>query len=310
MLRLLVIRFFSDWRNPIPLVIIIAFFAVAALAPIISPPLESNEPAYNRVAGFSEPPIPPNSEILLGTFPGGYDVVHTLVWGTRSALQFGLIVALATAALGIAVGAGSNFIGGAFGRLGMRVTDGFLAFPPLAAIMLFSQLFRPFAAGSIIWTPTPFQQLMADWNIEPVMLGLILFSWMAYSRLTYVSIEQQKAQEYVMAARVMGLSNWRIFFRHILPNIVSPMIVLITKDVGGMVVLEAAFVFIGVSNFTAWGKMIAVSKNWIIGPTLGFTYWWTFIPATLLVILFSVSWQLLGQRLNAALNPRNFSFLK
>lgn len=312
MLRLFVLRFFGDWRNLIPLGFVIAFVIVAALAPIISPPMNLTDPAYNRVGGFSQTPNPPNSEYLLGTFPGGYEVLHTLIWGTRSALQFGLTVALATSAIGIAIGAASNFMGGAFGRLGMRITDAFLAFPSLAAIMLLSHIFKPTVIGSIVLPIdySPFQLLMAEWHIEPVMLALILFSWMSYSRLTYVSIEQQKVQEYVAAARVMGLSNWRIFFRHIFPNIISPLLVLVTKDVGGMVILEAAFVFIGVSHYTEWGEMIAASKNWIIGPTLGFTYWWTFVPVTLVLILFSASWQLLGQRINAVFNPRTFSFLK
>lgn len=306
MLRMLWRRFFCDWRNVIPLALILVFFALAFLAPVISPPLSPEEPAYNRVAGFSRTPIPPNEEHLLGTFPGGFDVAHTLIWGVRSALVFGLFVTFCTAAIGISIGAFSNFAGGVLGRLGMRVTDAFLAFPSLAAIMLITQLFKP----APLIPPTLFQQLMAVWHVEPVMVALILFSWMSYSRLIYVSIEQQRGIEYVAAASVMGLSSWRIFFRHILPNIVTPLLVLVTKDIGGMVILESAFVFIGVSHYTEWGEMIAASKNWIIGPTAGFTYWWTFVPVTIALILFSLSWQMLGQRINAALNPRSFSYLK
>lgn len=310
MLRILLRRFFRDWRNILPLALVCMFILVALLAPLISPSQSEEEPAYNRMSGFSRTPIPPNDEFLLGTFPGNYDVFHTLVWGTRSALTFGLTVALSTAAIGIGVGAISSFAGGFIGRFGMRVTDAFMAFPSLAAIMLLSQLFTPFTFGWATFEPTPFQSLMMEWNVQPVMVALILFSWMSYSRLTYVSIEQQKTMEYVAAARVIGASNGRIFFRHILPNIVTPLLVLVTKDIGGMVILESAFVFIGVSHYTEWGEMIAQSKNWIIGPTLGFTYWWTFLPVTLALILFSVSWQLLGQRINATVNPRSFSFLK
>lgn len=307
MLRMLARRFFKDWRNVIPLVIVSTFFVIALAAPVLSPALDPDNPTYNHVGTFSRIPIPPNSEYPLGTFPGGYDVFHTLIWGTRSALQFGLIVALSTAVIGVGIGALSNTLGGPLGRLGMRVTDAFMAFPSLAAIMLFTQVFKP---GFTNVPLSPIQQAIASLNLEPVMLALILFSWMAYSRMTYISIEQQKAQEYVAAARVIGLSNWKIFFRHILPNIISPLVVLVAKDVGGMVILEAAFVFIGISHYTEWGEMIAASKNWIIGPTAGFTYWWTFIPVTLALILFSVSWQMLGQRINATLNPRTHSFLK
>lgn len=309
MLGILARRFFREWRNLVPLALVGFIISVAVLAPMISPPQSEENPAYNRMGGFARTPIPPNNQFILGTFPGNYDVFHTLVWGTRSALKFGLAVALSTAAIGIAVGALSNFASGMVGRLGMRVTDAFMAFPSLAAIMLLTQLLTPLQVGSVSMEATPFQQLVHDWNVQPVMIALILFSWMSYSRLTYVSIEQQKAMEYVAAARVIGASNWRIFFRHILPNIVTPLLVLVTKDIGGMVILESAFVFIGVSHYTEWGEMIAQSKNWIIGPS-GFTYWWTFLPVTLALILFSVSWQLLGQRINATVNPRSFSFLK
>ena len=326
MLRFLILRFFRDWINLIPLVAVTCFFIVAALAPVISPPLNEKDPAYNRVIGFAKQPAAPNEEFFLGTFFGGFDVLHTLIWGTRSALLFGLSLALSTAVIGILVGAASSLIGGTVGKLGMRITDAFLAFPTLAGIFLFSQILRPNTFASIAPRLTPFQFLMGNLHIEPVSLALILFSWMSYSRLTYVSIEQQKNQEYVTAARVMGLGGWKIFFRHILPNMLTPLIVLLTRDIGGMVLLESAFIFIGIqplqftpdTGFIApaiaagpeWGQMLASSKNWIIGPTLGFAYWWTFIPVTLLLILFSVSWQLLGQRINATVNPKSYSFLK
>jgi peptide/nickel transport system permease protein len=326
MLRFLLLRYFSDWRNYIPLVIIAIFLFTAAIAPLISPSLNEKQPGYNRVVGIASEPEPPGDEFILGTYAGGYDVFHTLIWGTRSALWFGLRVALSTAVIGILVGATSSIIGGVIGRLGMRITDAFLAFPTLAGIMLFTQILKPNFIFSVTTQLTPFQQFIGILHIEPISLALILFSWMSYSRLTYVSIEQQKEQEYVSAAKVMGLSNWKIFFRHILPNIVSPLTVLFTRDIGGMVILEAALIFIGIkplefhpdTGFIAptiaagpeWGQMLADAKNWIIGPTLGFAYWWTFIPVTLALILFSVGWQLLGQRINAVLNPRTFSFLK
>lgn len=310
MLRMFRSRFFGDFRNWVPFLLVAGFFATAVLAPIFSPPFDPAVPALNQVVGTDETPKPPGKDYGLGTFPGGYDVFHSLIWGTRSALVFGLTVALSTSILGVLIGAAANMIGGMFARIGMRVTDAFLAFPSLAGILLFIQVLKPVTAGSIELPLNEFQQLMVDWHVEPVVLGLILFSWMPYSRLTFASIEQQKNQAYVEAARVVGLSNWQVFYRHILPNIATPIVVLVTRDIGGMVVLEAALVFIGISGITEWGVMIAASRNWIVGPSLGFTYWWTFVPVTLVLILFSVSWQLLGQRINEALNPRSFSYLK
>lgn len=310
MLRFARKRFFSDWRNGLPAAIVVGFFVVAIAAPFISPPLDADEPALNKLGLSSQRPVPPNEEAILGTYPGNYDVFHSLIWGTRSALWFGLTVALFAAILGIIVGAASNLIGGPLGWLGMRLTDAFLALPVLAAIMLLNTVLVP-SSGRFTYMPaTPFQQFMSAHHLEPVILGMVLFSWMGFSRIIYTSIEQLKNQEFVLAARVTGVSNFRIFLRHVLPNTISPLVVLITRDVGGMVVLESAFAFIGVSHYTEWGQMIAVSRDWIIGPTAGFAYWWTFVPAMLMLILFSVSWQWLGQRINAVLNPRAFSYLQ
>jgi peptide/nickel transport system permease protein len=299
-------RFFDDWRNWIPAGIVFIFIFVAAAAPVLSPPLNPEDPAHNRTGGVSGTPQPPSEEAPLGTYPIGYDVLHTLIWGTRSALVFGTTVTLLTAAIGISLGAASNMLGGPFGRLGMRITDAFLAFPALAGVMLITQIFRP----TLLQELSPFQAFMARYQVNPVWLSLILFCWMGYSRLTYASVEQQKQLPYVEAARVVGVSQVRIFFRHILPNIMSPLLVLMAKDVGGMVILESAFVFIGISNYTEWAEILVASRSWIIGPTLGFTYWWTFFPATLALILFSTSWQLLGQRINATLNPRAGNLLE
>jgi peptide/nickel transport system permease protein len=310
MLRMLLRRFFSDLRNLFPLAMVGVFFVVATMAPLLSPPNDDTQMSFNRVERMSPRPLPPSSDYPLGTFPGGYDVLHSLIWGTRSALIFGISVTLLTSAIGILVGALSNLAGGIFAKLGMRVTDAFLTFPTLAGILLFIQILQPVTAGSISLPLNSFQRLVADLHLEPVMIALILFSWMPYSRLTFSSIQQQKSLAYIDAAKVCGLTDWQIFFRHILPNIVTPLIVLITRDIGGFVIFEAALVFIGLSHFTEWGIMISASRNWIVTPNFGFDYWWTFLPVTLTLILFSISWQWLGQRINSTLNPRSFSFLK
>jgi ABC-type dipeptide/oligopeptide/nickel transport system permease subunit len=318
-------RFMSDVRNLIPVAIVTAFFVIAALAPILSPLIEDPALAPSISEGSTQRPLPPSQKYLLGTMPGrvgvptseyllsslpgGFDIYHSLIWGTRSALSFGIIVAVLTSTFGILLGGLFNFLGGFLARIGLRITDAFVAFPVLAGILLFIQVLKPVTAGIVEMPLNDFQQLMADLHLEPVMLGLIVFSWMPYCRMTFASMDQQKSLAYVDAARVNGLSNWQIFIKHILPNILTPLIVLITRDIGGFVVMESALEFIGVSDITEWGRMIATSRNWIISPSQGFAYWWTFMPVTLVLIMFSVGWQLLGQRINDALNPREFSYL-
>jgi peptide/nickel transport system permease protein len=234
--------------------------------------------------------------------PGQYDIYHTLVWGTRSALRFGLIVALSAAVLGVLIGAFSGYLGGVVNGLTMRVTDAFLTFPTIAGVWLFRQLMPvPGYDDSLTWA----QKLIVDLKLHPVMITLILFSWMPYARIINANVSQLKQREYVIAARSVGAGNVRIILRHLLPNALAPAIVLAARDVGAMVILEAAFTFIGIGGNTEWGILLATGRDYVIGVAGNpLAYWWTFLPATLTLVLFGVGWNLLGDGLNALLNPR------
>jgi peptide/nickel transport system permease protein len=284
--------------------ILAAYFLTAILAPLLAPPDDPAEPSPFRVVGKTtdQSPHPPSAEAPLGTIPGQLDVYHTLVWGTRSALRFGLTVTLITASLGVLIGAVSGYSGGALNGALMRLTDAFLAFPVIAAVWLFRQVLMP----ASIWSePNPLQQTLADLKLEPILLTLILFSWMPYARLISANISQLKHQEYVQAARSVGAGNSRIIRRHLLPNAISPAIVLAARDVGATVILASAFTFIGLGESTEWGSLLVLGRDYVIG--LGgnpFSYWWVFLPVTLALILFGIGWNLLGDGLNTLLNPR------
>ena len=153
--------------------------------------------------------------------------------------------------------------------------------------------------------PTWLQRTLVNLKLDPVMLTLILFSWMAYARIINANMTQLKKSEYVAAARSIGAGNLRIILRHLLPNALAPAIVLLARDIGAMVVLEAAFTFIGIGGGTEWGIMLASGRDYVIG--LGgnpLAYWWVFLPLTLALVLFGLGWNLLGDGLNALLNPR------
>jgi peptide/nickel transport system permease protein len=231
------------------------------------------------------------------------DVYHTLVWGTRSALRFGLVVALSTATLGVLIGAVGGYFGGLFGGLTMRITDAFLTFPAIAGVWLMRQLMLPPRIGD---PPTALQRTMQNLNLDPVTLTLILFSWMAYARIVNANMTHLKQSEYVLAARSIGAGHARIILRHLLPNTLAPAIVLVARDVGAMVLLESAFTFIGVGGSTEWGRLLVAGRDYIIG--IGgnpLAYWWTFLPATVTLVLFGIGWNLLGDGLNTLLNPRS-----
>jgi len=305
-------RFLTNWQSILALCIITGYVIVAVGAPWIAPQEDPQNPTFLRRLPGVRPtalriPRPPRPGAPLGTAPGGWDIFYALIWGTRPALRFGLITALLTAVTGVLIGAFSGYLEGA-GRLLMRVTDAFLTFPAIAGIYLFRYTLIPMPAllstsadASLTFWQVAFQKLQLD----PTMLALIAFSWMPYARIIHANFTTLKHTEYAMAARVTGAPPLRIIFRHLLPNAIAPAIVLATRDIGGMVLLEATFTFIGLGSGLPWGTLLVASRDWIIGPGGNpLTYWWVFVPATLTLIVFSVGWNVLGDGLNTALNPR------
>ena len=128
---------------------------------------------------------------------------------------------------------------------------------------------------------------------------------MPYARLTQANVVQQKQTEYVQAAASLGMRNTRIIRRHLLPNVLPPVIVLAARDAGAMVILATAFTFIGLGGRTEWGMLLVAGRDYVIGAGGNpLTYWWVFVPTTLALILFGIGWNLLGDGLNAVLDPR------
>jgi peptide/nickel transport system permease protein len=141
-------------------------------------------------------------------------------------------------------------------------------------------------------------------NINPLLIAFILFSWMPYARLMNTVVLRIKQSDFVMAARASGAKNVRIIFRHIIPNAIAPVIVLAAKDIGGFVVLQSTFAFIGFGKGSPWADILIMGRDWIYAPQGMLTYWWVFLPATTALILFGIGFNLLGDGLNDALNPR------
>lgn len=300
---------FFNRQNLIALSIICAFIALALAAPWIAPQEDPVHPSAFRVdsrAGRTiartGTPLAPRAGLLFGTAPGGLDVFYTLVWGVKPAMRFGLIVAVTCAVFGVLIGATSGYFGGWFNRLTMRITDAFLAFPAIAGVFLFQQVIRPMNPFD---PPTTLQQLLINLDFPPVLLALVLFSWMPYARILNANIMLLKNSEYSLAAKAIGVGHTRIILRHLIPNCISPIVVMVARDVGAMVILETAFTFIGVSGYLPWGVLLVAGREWIIGPGGNpLAYWWVFLPATVLLVLFGLGWNLLGDGLNDALNPR------
>jgi peptide/nickel transport system permease protein len=296
-------RFFSRGLNILGLLIVVFFAIVALAAPLLAPPDDPANPSqYKTVGILSNVPKPPTEEAILGTTPGSFDVYYTLIWGSRSAFRVGLIVTLLTALIGISIGSTSAYLGGRTNTILMRITDAFLAFPAIAGVGLFTQiLIRP---GFDI-EPGPIQTFLAEIEVGPITLALICFSWMPYARLINSMILKLNNEEFIQAAHALGAGFFRVVFRHLIPNAISPIVVLAARDIGGMVLLAAGFTFIGFPGGSSWGTMLVKSRSWIVGPAGNpLAYWWTFIPITLALLAFGIGWNLLGDGLNILLHPQ------
>jgi peptide/nickel transport system permease protein len=256
----------------------------------------------------------------LGTIPLRFhkqvDVFTGLVHGTRSALIFGVSAAFFTGLIGVILGAISAWAGGWLNSLIMRITDAVLALPVIVGVVVLQQVLLMlttaqtyglyYGLGEEI-TPVGFSGFIV-WlirTLDPVLLAVILFSWMPYARITNTVVFQVKGSGYIQAAKALGGSSAHTIFRHIIPNSITPAVVLFARDIGGFVLLQATFTFIGLGGESEWGATLAYARDWIIGPGGDLlSRWWVFIPATLTLVLFGIGWNLLGDGLNDWLNPR------
>ena len=296
-------RFLTQWQNLIGLILVGLCVYVAIDVPRLAPPDPGKPEAYRVVGRATDRlPHPPSELAPWGTVSGQLDVRHTVLWGVRPALRFGLTVTALTAVFGILVGALSGYLGGWFNAIVMRITDAMLAFPVIAGVVLFEQIVvRP----SVGQPPNSVYVFFDSLGLDPLMVALIVFSWMPYARLINANVLKIKQIDYMLASKSLGVGTLRMVFKHVIPNTVSPALVLAARDVGVFVVLEAAFTFIGLGGGSEWGNLLAANRNWIIGVRGNpFTYWWVYVPPTIALILFGMGWNLLGDGLNAVLNPR------
>lgn len=311
--------FFSRWQNWTGILLILVFMGIAVTAPYLSPQDLKNPGMYLRVGRAMEArPLPPDEKASLGMLPFGFDVYHSLVWGTRDALQFGLIVTVSTAVFGILYGAIAGVAGTRTSTLMLRIADAFLAFPPIAGFVFLQQLFATTvtAMGGMYFSsefygqiieirgPATTIQFLLE-KVDPLMLSLIVFSWMPYARLVNSIVITLKQTDFIQAARALGASPFWIVRKHLIQNATGPAMVLAARDVGGVVLLQATLTFIGIGGGSVWGTMLAQGRGWVIGAggTL-LTYWWVFLPPTIAVMVFGIAWNIVGDGLSDLYNMR------
>lgn len=288
-------------------VIILAFAIVAIAAPQIAPPEEGESPYYLPKDGHKGYPLPPNEDHPLGTLPHQYDIFYGIIWGTRMAFLLGLTITLGRTLIGGILGLTSGFFGGFVDAIIMRITDAFMSVPAVAAAAILYALF-----GEIGQMLKPSDALFSSRNEQIIIVALVTFGWMQYARLLRANVLSEREKEYVQAAISVGAPGRRILLKHLFPNSIRGLLVLIASDIGAMVATVSVFYFIGLigispQGFLAdWGLMLSASRDWIIGSSTNrFEFWYTYIPPTVTIVLFTVGWSMIGDGLRDSLDPRS-----
>jgi peptide/nickel transport system permease protein len=275
----------------IVLIMIVVIMALAA--PLLAPPANPNDPLYIPKDFLS--PKPPGAEgHLLGTGFQGADIYYGIIWGARTSINISLFVVLNAAIIGIVLGAISGYYGKRIDDVIMRLTDVFLSIPGLILAMAIATVLSR--------------------SIENIMFALILVWWPPYTRLIRGQVLSVRESTFVEAARAIGCKSNRILFRHIVPNSLSPMLVAITMDIGAVVLVAAGLSYLGFGAPTGtaeWGKMVSDGQQYFLstieypaGSGEFYTPYWMVTFPGLMIFIFVMGFNLLGDALRDILDPR------
>jgi peptide/nickel transport system permease protein len=254
--------------------VVFFFVLLAVLAPLVAPydPLATNWLLVRKPPSWAHP---------FGTDELGRDVLARVVWGARASLLAGVVSVSLSLALGIPIGLVSGYLGGFVDGLLMRITDAMLAVPFLILAIALAAFLGP--------------------NLTNAMVAIGISAMPAFIRLTRAQVLATKVEDYVEAARAVGNPHWRLVLRHILPNILAPIMVQATLAIAAAIIAEASLSFLGLGQqppAPSWGSMLNTAKNFLSqAPWMA---WWPGLAIFVVVLSFN----LLGDGLRDALDPR------
>jgi peptide/nickel transport system permease protein len=268
------------WFLLIPLAIITVMVITAVLAESLTP----YSPTEISLANRLRPPFWEKGGSLshpLGTDPMGRDLLTRMIYGARVSLLVAVLALLAGGGIGAALGIIAGYHGGRFDALIMRVADTTLAFP----IILFAILFVVVLGGSVATT----------------VFAVALVLWARYARVIRGEILSLRERDFVAQARIAGCSSTRIMLIHLFPNILNTLVVLLSLQVGWVIIVEASLSFLGAGippPTPTWGSMIAEGRDYIA------TAWWVSFFPGLAILATVLSFNLFGDWLRDALDPK------
>ena len=265
------------WHQPLAMLgssILVLMILASILAPFIAPhdPLEVD---------FGKRLLPPSAKHLFGTDQMGRDVLSRVLFGARISLRIGITVVIIAFPFGSILGAIAGFYGGRLDEIIMRITDVFLCIPGLILAMAIAAALGP--------------------SIQNVLLSLAVVWWPWYTRIVRSVILGLKEQDFVAAARAIGVPHRRIIMRHLLPNAIAPAFVNASLDIGFVILNAAGLSFIGLGAqppSPEWGAMLSTSRD-ILREA-----WWAATFPGLAILLTVLSFNLLGDAFRDLLDPR------
>lgn len=267
-------RLRRDRTAVLGLTILAVFGLAAAFAPLLAP---HDPTAVDPVARF----VSPSVEHPLGTDQIGRDILSRLLYGARRSLGAALVAAGTVAALGVAVGVASGYLGGLVDSVMGRIIDMLLALPSL--------LFALVIVGAL------------GASLRNILVSVVAVWWAGYARIVRGVTLSESQKAYVEAAQALGASRWRIGWRHLVPNVVGPIVVLTTIDMGQILLAVSALAFLGFTGDAAvpeWGAMLSEARTYIRRAPQLMVY-----PGTA-IFLAVLGFNLLGDGLRDILDPR------
>jgi peptide/nickel transport system permease protein len=273
-------------------VIGLAFLGFIAGVAVLAPYLSRFDPGKPNLAYKYSPPLTtsPDGVMLFGGDNLGRDVFTRAIYGARASLEVGVLAYGLALCIGVAVGALSGFLGGTVDRLLMSVVDIFLSIPPLLLLITTVAVYEP-------WIPKG-----GELYVIVIVIGAL--SWPDSARLVRGEVLSLKERDYVQAARSLGSGNWRIVWRHILPNAMGPITVSATLGVSGAMLSEATLSYLGVGirpPLPSWGNMILDGQSALRNA------WWVATFPGLLLAATTYSLYMLGDGLRFLFDPKRRS---
>jgi peptide/nickel transport system permease protein len=289
--------FYSFKRDPVAIASFTIFFimvCVSFMAPVIAP----HDPYDTTTIDIMDSEIPPSwmeegeERFFLGTDNMGRDLYSTMLFGLRTSVIIGLGAVIFQSILGIVVGLIAGYLGGRLDAFLMRVADIQFSIPYLIVAIILSAIFQmAFGLGR-------FEELAM-----PLLIFIIGISqWPVYARTVRASVLGERNKEYVEAARVIGLNRWLIMYRHILPNTLTPVLVISTIQVAQAIMSEAALSFLGLGmpiTKPSLGSLINAGFEYVFSGS-----WWITLFPGLLLVTFTLVNILFGDWLRDVLNPK------